>query len=388
MHSIVLRNIMLHGILVLITLFIASSCAYRDSEANTKRQLDSLRQADSLKLVREAAIRDSLRTANAVDTMVITGLQQSARIIENVNNPKSVIISPNGRHAYVNNLEGMNTMIINTSTYEVESVIEHTGKPVEFAFTQKGKYVWISYFRLLEKGYPRELGVERNYNHPSVVVVYDTLEKALTHRIDVGVIPKVISVSPDESIAAVANWNSDDISIIRTDNMEVVKTIKVGLIPRGMEFTPNGEYLYVCNFGSSTLSKINVLALEVESTIKNVGYKPRDIVITKDGKLAYFSCFGDGLMRKLDLTTDEVVNKIRIGNEPRSVCMTRNNKYLFVVNYQSESVDMIDLETFEKVFSQPTDHGSVGVALSPDMKFLWVTNQDTGSIQVFEILYI
>lgn len=374
------------SILLTIFLLIASSCAHRNTEAETRKNADdSLRRVDS---IRQILVKDSIRIANAVDTMVIDRLEQTARIVKNVNNPKSVIISPNGRHAYVNNLEGMNTMVINTSTYEVENVIEHTGKPVEFAFTQKGKYVWISYFRLLEKGFPRELGIERNYNHPSVVVVYDTLEKALTQRIDVGVIPKVLSVSPDERLVAVANWNSDDISIIRTDNMEVVKTIKVGLIPRGMEFTPNGEYLYVCNFGSSTLSKINVMALEVESTIKNVGYKPRDIVITKDGKLAYFSCFGDGLLRKLDLATDEVVDKIKIGSEPRSVCMTRNNKYLFVVNYQSESVDMIDLETFEKVFSQPTDHGSVGVALSPDMKFLWVTNQDTGSIQVFEIMYI
>lgn len=368
-------------ILAIISLF---SCSQPETKLVTQN-LDSLRKADSLKQVR---INDSLRTANGVDTMFITGLEQTARIVKNVNNPKSVIISPNGLHAYVNNLEGMNTMIINTSTYEVESVIEHTGKPVEFAFTKCGRYVWISYFRLLEKGYPRELGVERNYKYPSVVVVYDTVEQALTRRIDVGVIPKVISVSPDEQIVAVANWNSDDVSIIRTDNMTTVKSIKVGLIPRGMEFTPNGQYLYVCNFGSSTLSKINVLALEEEKVIKDVGYKPRDIVITKDGRFAYFSCFGDGVLRKLDLSTDEVVNKIKIGSEPRSVCITRNNRYIFVVNYESESVDLIDTESFTKVFSQPTDHGSVGVALSPDMKFLWVTNQDTGSIQVFEIQYI
>ena len=369
--------------IIFVCLIFLSSCTRQETKTVTLN-LDSLRIADSL---RQASVKDSLRTANAVDTMLITGLEQVARIVKNVNNPKSVIISPNGKYAYVNNLESMNTMIINTENYEVENVIEHTGKPVEFAFTKGGRYVWISYFRLLEKGYPRELGVERNYNYPSVVVVYDTLEKSLTHRIDVGVIPKVLTVSPDERLIAVANWNSDDISIIRTDSMTVVKTIKVGLIPRGMEFTPNGEFLYVCNFGSSTLSKINVLALEVESTIKNVGYKPRDIVITKNGKYAYFSCFGDGMMRKLDLQTDEVVDKIKIGSEPRSVCMTRNNRYIFVVNYQSQTVDMIDTETFTKVLSQPTDHGSVGVALSPDMKFLWVTNQDTGSIQVFEIIY-
>jgi YVTN family beta-propeller protein len=367
----------------IIAMLFTASCSQPETKVITKN-LDSLKRVDSL---RQAAVKDSLRIANAVDTMTFDHLEETARIIKNVNNPKSVIISPNGQYAYVNNLEGMNTMIINTSSYEVESVIEHTGKPVEFAFTKGGRYVWISYFRLLEKGYPRELGVERNYNHPSVVVVYDTLEKALIHRIDVGVIPKVITVSPDGRIVAVANWNSDDISVIRTDSMTVVKTIKVGLIPRGMEFTPDGQYLYVCNFGSSTLSKIDVLALEEASVIKNVGYKPRDIVVTKDGRYAYFSCFGDGLLRKLDLSTDEVVDKLKIGSEPRSVCMTRNNRYVFVVNYQSQSVDVIDTESFSKIHSYATDHGSVGVALSPDMKFLWVTNQDTGSIQVFEIFY-
>ncbi len=369
--------------LYLIVVLFLYSCSQPETKVITKN-LDSLKRVDSL---RQSAIKDSLRTANAVDTMAFDFLEEKARIVKSVNNPKSVIISPNGKYAYVNNLEGMNTMIINTESYEVESVIEHTGKPVEFAFTKGGRYVWISYFRLLEKGYPRELGVERNYNYPSVVVVYDTLEKALTHRIDVGVIPKVLSVSPDERLVAVANWNSDDISIIRTDSMTVAKTIKVGLIPRGMEYTPDGQYLYVCNFGSSTLSKINVLALEEEKVIKNVGYKPRDIVITKDGKYAYFSCFGDGILRKLDLSTDEVVDKLKIGSEPRSVCMTRNNKYVFVVNYESQSVDVIDTESFTKIRSYATDHGSVGVALSPDMKFLWVTNQDTGSIQVFEIHY-
>src|SRR5215207_2830887 len=165
-------------LLLLFVLFLSLHSCAPEIKVITQ-SLDSLKRADSLNLV---AVKDSLRTANAVDTMSIDRLEETARIIKNVNNPKSVIISPNGKHAYVNNLEGMNTMIINTESYEVEGVIEHTGKPVEFAFTNGGRYVWISYFRLLEKGYPRELGVERNYNYPSVVVVYDTLEKALTHR--------------------------------------------------------------------------------------------------------------------------------------------------------------------------------------------------------------
>ena len=201
---------------------------------------DSLHRTDSLK---------KLSPSYEVDSLEFAGLEKVVRLTEGINNPKSVAISPDGRYAYINNLEGMNTMIIRTDNYETESVIEHTGKPVEFGITLGGRFIWITYFRLLEEGFPKNLGVESAYRYPSVVVVYDTLTKDLVKRIDVGIIPKIIAVSPDEKLVFVANWNSYDISVISTENYQVIKTIEVGAIPRGVEFTPDGRYAYVCNFG-------------------------------------------------------------------------------------------------------------------------------------------
>lgn len=367
-------------------IFLLTSCSERDLDvkAITPINRDSLLRADSLRKI------DSLRKSSRsyeIDTLEFAGLERVIRLTEGINNPKSVVISPDGRHAYINNLEGMNTMIINTDTYETVSVIEHTGKPVEFGITLGGRFIWISYFRLLEKGFPKNLGVESAYRYPSVVVVYDTLEKALVKRIDVGIIPKIIAVSPDEKMVFVSNWNSYDISVISTENYQVVKTIEVGAIPRGVEFTPDGKYAYVCNFGGSTISKIDVASLEVINTIKDVGISPRDMIISSKGDYAYFSAYGDGYLRKLDLQTDEVVDKIKIGIQPRSVCMTNNNKYLFVVNYQNGTVDAIDLAEFKIISEYDADIGAVGVALSPDNKYLWVTNQSTGSVIVYRVNY-
>lgn len=370
--------------LYVVFLFISCSNNELDVKASMKFQKDSISRADSLWKIDSL---NSLSPSIEVDSLEFTGLEKVVRITENVNNPKSVVISPNGKKAYINNLEGMNTMIINTDNYETESIIEHTGKPVEFGITVNGRYIWISYFRLLEEGFPKNLGVESSYRYPSVVVVYDTLLKDLVKRIDVGIIPKIISVSPDEKIVLVANWNSYDISVISTENYQVIKTIKVGAIPRGVEFTPDGKYVYVCNFGASTISKIDVASLEVINTIQNVGYKPRDMVISSKGDYGYFSAFGDGYLRKLDLSTDEIIDKIKIGTQPRSVCMTNNNKYLFVVNYQNGTVDAIDLTEFKFIAEYDADIGAVGVALSPDNKFLWVTNQSTGSVIVYKVNY-
>lgn len=377
---------MIINLLNIFLIFLFTSCSEREMNVKATIPLnrDSLLRVDSLR-----NIDSLLKTSQSyeVDSLEFTGLEKVIRLTENINNPKSVVISPDGKYAYINNLEGMNTMIIRTDNYETVSVIEHTGKPVEFGITLNGRFIWISYFRLLEEGFPKNLGVESSYRYPSVVVVYDTLTKNLVKRIDVGIIPKIIAVSPDEKLVFVANWNSYDISVISTESYQVIKTIKVGAIPRGVEFTPDGKYAYVCNFGGSTISKIDVASLEVISTIKNVGYKPRDMVISSTGDYAYFSAFGDGYLRKLDLLTDEVVDKIKIGTEPRSVCMTNNNKYLFVVNYKNGTVDAVDLTDFSIIGEYDADTGAVGVALSPDNKYLWVTNQSTGSVIVYNVKY-
>ena len=378
-------------IILVISVLTLGSCKNKVESKSTimTDTTDTLQVLSTDSLLKDSSIIQNEAKVNSeeVDSLEFDGLEKVIRLTEGINNPKSVVISPNGRYAYINNLEGMNTMIINTETYETESIIEHTGKPVEFGITGKGRYVWISYFRLLEKGYPRELGVERNYRYSSVVVVYDTLEKALTKRIDVGIIPKVIAVSPDEKLVLVANWNSGTLTAINAENYEVIKTIKVGLIPRGVEFTPDGKYVYVCNFGGSTISVIDALTLEEIKIIKNVGYKPRDIIIRNDQSYAYFSTFGDGYLMKLDLESDVVVDKIRIGSQPRSICMTHNNNYIFAVNYASASISVIDSRTFSKIGTYQADLGAVGVALTPDMKYLWVTNQSTGSIIVYKIKY-
>lgn len=381
-----------YAILIVTIIFIVVYGYFSGNDISAlNNSVDSFKIRDSIKKIDSIRIADSLNNirtrSSEVDTLEFETLERVIRITEGVNNPKSVIISPNGRYAYINNLEGMNTMIINTETYEIESVIEHTGKPVEFAITGNGRYIWISYFRLLEKGYPKNLGVERSYRYPSVVVIYDTLKKELTGRIEVGIIPKVLAVSPDEKLVLVSNWNSDDISVISIDSLTIIKTINVGDIPRGVEFTPDGKYAYVCNFGASTISKIDIETLEVIKIIKGVGYKPRDIVMRSDGKYAYFSNFGDGYLRKLDLETDEVTEKIKIGSEPRSVCITNNNNYIFVANYSSATISAIDTRSFGVIGTYKADIGAVGVALSPDMKYLWVTNQSTGSIIVYRIIY-
>ena len=93
-----------------------------------------------------------------------------------IRSPKSVTIHPDGSKFYVNSLEGMRTVVFEVPTGKKIKTVHHrfdgsdkelwadesgyytfkdkrrnprtfSGKPVESAFSHKGKYLWISYYR-------------------------------------------------------------------------------------------------------------------------------------------------------------------------------------------------------------------------------------------------
>lgn len=305
---------------------------------------------------------------------------------KDISNPKSVRISPCGKYAYVNNLEGMNTAIIDAKTGGILRVIRHTGKPVELAFTQGGRFVWISYLRLLEEGYPRELGDEREYTFRSVVVVYDTLAQDLIARIPVGIIPKALAVSPDEQYVFVANWRSHSVTVVDADSFGVVREIRVGVLPRGMVFSPEGRYCYVANLGDHSISIIDVVNLSVTKTITGVGWKPRHLVISADGGTVYLSNHGDGHVRALDTKTNRIVASQEVGAEPRTIVLSPDGRFLFVACYESNYLSVLDARSMHVLGTVTTDLHPVGVDVAPDGKTVWVSNQTASTVQVFEVV--
>ncbi len=305
---------------------------------------------------------------------------------KDINNPKSVRISPCGKYAYVNNLEGMNTAIIDVKTGGILRVIRHTGKPVELAFTQGGRFVWISYLRLLEEGYPREVGDEREYKFRSVVVVYDTLVQKLVARIPVGIIPKGLAVSPDEQYVFVANWRSHSVTVVDADSFVVVREIRVGAVPRGMVFSPAGRYCYVANLGEHSISIIDVVNLSVTKTISGVGLKPRHLVISSDGSTVYLSNHGDGHVRALDTKTNRIVASQEVGAEPRTIVLSPDGRFLYAVCYESNYLSVLDARSMRVLGTVATDLHPVGVDVAPDGKTVWVSNQTASTVQVFEVV--
>lgn len=308
--------------------------------------------------------------------------------------PKSVRISPDGRLAYVQNLDARNTMVFDTQTFERLKLILHEGKPVETLFTHGGRYLWISYLALIGEKYPpyrlewtEAKGWDTEYRFPSVVVVYDRKQEKLVHRIGVGVRPKVVAATPDERYVFVSNWSSDSVSVIDTNEFKAVKEIKVGLSPRGMAFSKDGRRAYVAVMRGQALAVIDVKQLKLLRLIqKGIAAEPRHLVRNRRGDRLYISANGSALIQVMDLAREEVIQNIQVGLGPRTIVLSPDEKWLYAVNYGSATVSVVDLARGKEAGELKTSETPVGIDVTPDGRYLWVTCYRAHQIMIFERL--
>jgi YVTN family beta-propeller protein len=80
---------------------------------------------------------------------------------------------------------------------------------------------------------------------------------AATHQITpvpVGGVPKGVAVSPDSTRVYVANSQDNTVSVLRTDNNQIIAIPQVGARPQGTAVSPDGQQVFVTNQDAGTLS--------------------------------------------------------------------------------------------------------------------------------------
>jgi YVTN family beta-propeller protein len=131
------------------------------------------------------------------------------------------------------------------------------------------------------------------------VLAVDVASQAVT-RIPVGHQPNKLILSADQSLAYIANGNSDDVSVIDTNSNQVVDTIP--LYRKGEKYKG---------------ANVNSLAL------------------SPDGKTLYATLGGENAVAVVNLANRKVVGRIPTGWYPNSVSVSADGNKLFVVNAKS-----------------------------------------------------
>jgi YVTN family beta-propeller protein len=289
------------------------------------------------------------------------------------------------------------------------------GKPVEFASTHNGRYLWVSYYR-------RDF--DKNGVMPSAVAVIDTRRDEIVRVIDSGPIPKFLAASPDGHWLAVSHWGDNTVGLIDVSAPEPAGFRRAALITvgkrlslagaenvdrdrycgyclRGTVFTADSRYLLVGRMGGGGIAVLDVEARKYLGTVEGMPPTPRQLELSRDGERLYVGSNQSGqvsLYRTADLVqaarsgrrTLPALREGRTGAGTRTIALSPDGALVYAAVNNGSKVVVLDAETLEQRLEIPADSYPVGLAVSPDGGQLWVTSQGRGlrggnSISVYRV---
>lgn len=357
---------------------------------------------------------------------------------QNIFSPKSVSFADGSGLAFVQSLEGSETIFFKSDGSEKLAVIKHkfdkksvaaladksptfnykkdlkmmagfSGKPVESITTHSDKYLWTTYYR---KNYD-DLG-----QLTSAVAIIDIAEKKIVRIMGTGPISKYIEKSPDQKWLAISNWGDNTVGLYNiqsptfdrfkehqllvVEKKQSLKNLKsnrdkdCGFCVRGLAFSPDSQFLFVTRMkggGITVFKKTKDDKFEPLGTVMGLQPGPRDIHFSKDGKDIFVGCNSSGTIvkvdfksiitllelnkgQKIDITgTDFKFAKKFVGLGVRSFKVHPKYDYLFLTSNNGSEVIIAKTSDLSVLGRVPVDSYPVGLSISPDGKYLWVTSQ-------------
>jgi YVTN family beta-propeller protein len=313
--------------------------------------------------------------------------------------PKSVLASDSGLVSAHNMMYRHSVTIYDAKKAELIATVPDTvvlsdfgfkkysgtykGAPVEGAFSPDGKYLYFTNYSMYGIGFTKE-----GHDTCSPASGYDTsflsrvnLEsKKIDAVYQVGSVPKVVAITPDNKYILVSNWCSYTVTVISVESGKTVKSIKIGRYPRGMAITQDSKYAYVAEMGGSHIHRIDMT--DFSKALIPIGSNPRAVVISPDGNRLYVTMNASGKVQAWDLLLGKTIKSVKTGEAARSLDISSDGSALFVVNFNSDTVskvrtsDMKVLQTI-KVCNEP-----IGVTYDSTTNWTWVACYG-GALKVF-----
>ena len=195
-------------------------------------------------------------------------------------------ITPDGKHAYVTG--GKVVSVVDTSTNTVEARVPmDVGFPTWIAITPNGKQAYVGNIDT-----PAPLGKEQL----PISVIDTTLKKVVA---TIPVTANAMAIAPDgKAYATEIGAQGQNVAVIDTANNTVVAKVQAGVGPWAIAVTPDGKKVWVSNQGPTTRNPPNESTISVIDTGTNqvvatfpVEFQPSKVFFTPDGQFGLVTFF-------------------------------------------------------------------------------------------------
>lgn len=182
--------------------------------------------------------------------------------------------------------------------------------------------------------------------------------------------------------AYIADSSANTVTVIRTSDQTVIKTLEIGNAPHGIAVSPLGNNVYVTNEADGTVSVIKTSDHTISDTVK-VGNSPRGIAVDPDDAYVYVANYADNTVSVITTYDDdenEVTAVIPVGNGPYGIEAGVDGAYIYVTNTTDHSLSII--RTDDNTVMDTLGISPSGIVASPDGRYLYVSNSDSNTISV------
>ncbi len=268
--------------------------------------------------------------------------------------PHEVAVSPDGKTAVVANY-GTREAPGNTL-----SIIDVPGKK-KLKDIDLGDYkrphgsAWMSDHTVI-------VTVEAN----KAVLVVDVQSGKVVDALETGQnISHMVVLTPDRSLAFVANIGSGTATVLDLKGKRRLATIETGAGAEGIDITPDGREVWVTNRAANTISVIDVATLKVTAVLESKAF-PIRVKFTPDGQYALVSNAQSGDVAVFDAEAKKEIRRIKMefspvndadkrlfGNQfgtspvPVGILVEPSGRYAYVANTQADVVTVLDLKEWK-----------------------------------------
>ncbi|MEI6552063.1 MAG: YncE family protein [Actinomycetes bacterium] len=247
------------------------------------------------------------------------------------------------------------------------------GAPVEGTYSPDGKYLYVTNYAMYGPGYNKE-----GHDTCSPASGFDT---SFVYRINrsnyeidavyqVGSVPKVVEVTPDNKYLLVTNWCSYTLTVISIETQKTVKTIKIGRYPRGISVSKDSKKAYVAEMGGNRIHVINLEDFTV--TFIPIGSNPRAIVLSPDNSKLYVTMNLSGQVASWDLIANQAGKSIKTGKAARSLAISSDGTALFVVNFDSDTISKVRTSDMKVLQTLKACNEPIGITFDAPTNNTWV----------------
>lgn len=196
--------------------------------------------------------------------------------------------------------------------------------------------------------------------------------------------PHEIAPSPDQTQAAVVNYQDHHIDIFDLKTHKIVETIDLGehTRPHGIKWLADGRII------ASTEGNDSIVEIAADRTVTGIKTNAAGthmIEVSPDGTKAYTANLGAGSISLIDLNTDTLIKTVPAGAGTEGIDLTPDGSELWISNRAANTVIIYDAAMLAQLDSLNVGRFPLRLQISPDGRHAVTSNLQDGSVSVIDV---